>query len=96
MVKPVLYFILFSIWIDCINSQRKFNVFKSYENADVKPPQYSEKRLRHSIKEYLDPVQKKMLHLRHSVDQPNRMFDANWSGFDLNANKGSALLSNDK
>ena len=70
-------------------SQQKFNVFKSYANADVKPPQYAKqkKHLRHSINEYLDPIQMKMKQVRESPDRPDAMFHAKWSGFNLKDNK---------
>lgn len=79
--------------LQTILTQEKFNMFKSYANSKVKPPQYTreKKYLRHSIQEYLDPIQKKMYKLRHSKDKPNTMYNKKWSGFDLKANKGSNL-----
>jgi hypothetical protein len=87
-MKYILY-LLFNLLL--VNSQQKFNVFKSYADSKNKPPQYSKKNLRHSIKEYLDTRQQKMLEIRNSPDQPNMMFDSKWSGFDLEENKNSAL-----
>jgi hypothetical protein len=80
-------FTLFFI-LQTILAQEKFNIFKSYADSKVKPPQYSrvKKHLRHSIDEYLNPVQKKMYKIRHSNDTPNVMFDSKWSGFDLKTN----------
>lgn len=73
-----LIFILHSIY-----AQEKFNVFKSYADSKKKPPQYSreKKHLRHSIEEYLDSKQLHMYKIRYSHDEPENMFDSNWSGF---------------
>jgi len=76
---------IFSLFIvlQSIFAQEKFNVFKSYADANIKPPQYSreKKHLRHSIEEYLDTRQRKMYKIRYSRDSPDVMFDKNWSGF---------------
>ena len=76
---------IFSLFIilQTIFAQQKFNVFKSYADSNLKPPQYSreKKHLRHSIEEYLDPIQKKMYKIRNNPDKPDDMFDKNWSGF---------------
>jgi hypothetical protein len=76
---------IFSLFIilQTVFAQQKFNVFKSYADSNLKPPQYSreKKHLRHSIEEYLDPMQKKMYKIRYSRDSPDVMFDKNWSGF---------------
>lgn len=79
--------------LQTILAQENFNMFKSYTNSKVKPAQYSreKKHIRHSIQEYLDPIQKKMYKLRYSKDKPNAMFNKKWSGFDLKANKRSNL-----
>lgn len=75
-------------------AQDKFNIFKSYANAEKQPLQYSKnkKHLRHSIDEYLEPIQKKMLKIRKSQDKPSDMFDSNWSGFNLKENSKSSLV----
>lgn len=80
--------------LQSILAEEKFNVFKSYADSKVKPPQYSreKKYLRHSIDEYLDPIQKKMYKMRNSPDIPDVMFDSKWSGFDLKANNGNSIL----
>lgn len=87
---------LFSLLIilQTIIAEEKFNIFKSYADSNIKPPQYSRVKthLRHSIDEYLDPTQKKMYKLRYSKDTPNVMFDSKWSGFDLKNNKKTAIL----
>ena len=82
--------------LQTILCQEKFNIFKSYTNSKVKPHQYSreKKHIRHSTQEYLDPIQKKMYKLKYGKDNPNAMFDKNWSGFNLKANKGSNLRGN--
>jgi tryptophanyl-tRNA synthetase len=84
----------YSLWLIFLQffvafAEQKFNIFKSYANADVKPPQYTKqkKHLRHSINEYLDPMQKKMKQLRESPDTPGAMYDSKWSGFNLKENK---------
>lgn len=64
-----------------IYAQDKFNIFKSYSDKTIKPDNYSKKYLRHDIHEYLDENQLKMLRKRTSKDEPNDMFDKNWSGF---------------
>ena len=65
--------------------QEKFNIFKSYKNARLKPPQYSHKRFsKHATDEYLSPLQKMMLAARKGKDTPDVMFDKNWSGFKNN------------
>lgn len=83
-----LLFVLHTIF-----AEEKFNIFKSYANSKVKPPQYSRERkhLRHSIQEYLDPIQKKMYKIRHSKDNDRVVYDSKWSGFDLKSNTGSTL-----
>ena len=80
--------------LQTILAQENFNIFKSYADSKIKPPQYSreKKRLRHSIQEYLDPVQKKMYKLRHSPDTSDTMFDSKWTGFNLKENKVSNLF----
>ena len=89
----VLILIGMLVLINMTNSQQKFNIFKSYENANVKPKQYSKKYLRHSIDEYLTSVQKQMMKRRKDKkDQQNDLFDENWSGFNLDENKGSSII----
>jgi hypothetical protein len=88
----ILLLISIMVTINMTNSQHKFNIFKSYENAQVKPKQYSKKQLRHSIDEYLTSVQKQMLRKRSNKrNNIKDMFDDNWSGFDLEKNKGSDI-----
>ncbi len=89
----VLLLIFIMVSINMTNSQHKFNIFKSYENAQVKPKQYSKKQLRHSNNEYLTSVQKQMLKKRkEKQDNSKDMFDDNWSGFDLEKNKHSSII----
>jgi hypothetical protein len=76
--------------------QQKFDIYKSYANAKVKPPQYGKninRPSRFAISEYLTPVQKKMMVKRTSPDQPQDQFDGNWSGYNLkiNANKANSI-----
>jgi hypothetical protein len=66
--------------------QGRFDVFKSYANAQVKPPQYLKTSVKHSIDEYLSPNQKYMMHKRHGPDDPNNSFGADWSGFNKEKN----------
>jgi hypothetical protein len=89
MFKQILFIFIFKYAL----SQEKFNIFKSYADSKNQPPQYSKQKkyLRHSIQEYLDPVQKKMYKLRNNPDTSNAMFDSKWSGFDLKANKGTNI-----
>ncbi len=65
-----------------------FNVFKSYANEAVKPPQYSAnlKRKRHPINEYLTTRQQTMMTLRKQNAPAGYMFNEKWSGFDAAAN----------
>ena len=79
----MIYFFSLFIILQTIFAQEKFNIFKSYANSNIKPPQYSreKKHLRHSIEEYLDTNQLKMYKNRYSRDTPDLMFDKNWSGF---------------
>lgn len=84
----MLYIFSLFIILQTIFAQQKFNVFKSYADSNVKPPQYSreKKYLRHSVEEYLDTRQKKMYKIRYSRDSPDVMFDKNWSGFKTKPN----------
>jgi len=66
--------------------QGRFDVFKSYANAQVKPPQYLKTSVKHSIDEYLSPNQKYMMQKRHGPDDPNNSFGADWSGFNKEKN----------
>ena len=61
--------------------QAKFNRFRSYENAKVKPPMYSKASRHHDVSEYLSPTQKYMVS-HQKRDSPNVMFNSGWSGFD--------------
>lgn len=88
----ILILIGLLVTINMTNSQQKFNIFKSYENAKVKPKQYTKKHLRHPINEYLTKVQKQMLRKRiDKKDNIGDLFDENWSGFNLDINKGSTI-----
>ena len=65
----------------------EFNIFKSYQNAKIKPSQYAKKESNnHDISEYLSKRQRMMLKHRHGKDVPGAMFNEKWSGFDLKAN----------
>ena len=89
----VLLLIFILVTVNMTNSQHKFNIFKSYENANIKPKQYSKKYLRHSIDEYLSSIQKQMLRKRKNKENNVKdMFDDNWSGFNLDENKGSSII----
>ena len=61
----------------------EFNVFKSYQHANVKPKQYSTgERVRRDVSEYLTRRQVDMMRLRRGKEKvPGAMFDENWSGF---------------
>ena len=63
--------------------QAKYNRFRSYANAKVKPPMYSRTSRRHDVSEYLSPVQKYMVS-HQKRDTPDVMFKSGWSGFDKN------------
>jgi hypothetical protein len=64
-----------------LSYSQKFNYFKSYKDAAVKPKNYGRKVQRdHSVTEYLSPNQIKMLRKRKGPDEPNNMVDASWTG----------------
>jgi hypothetical protein len=68
----------------CVNIAfgQKFNVFKSYKDAAVKPRNYGKIIQRdHPVTEYLDERQMKMMQGRNGPDTPENEFDNNWSGF---------------
>ncbi|RYG93935.1 hypothetical protein EON65_58215 [archaeon] len=57
-------------------SGQKFNAFKSYKNARVKPRNYgSVERRDHDIGEYLTVEQIRMMRKRKGRDEPEDMFD---------------------
>ncbi len=64
----------------------EFNAFKSYQNARKKPPQYSQNRNHHDIKEYLTANQLRMMKYRYGKDEPDVMFNGKFSGFDKGYN----------
>ena len=90
-MKHILFmtFLFFTLQINLVCSQTKFNMFKSYKNAKVRPKQYSQRSRPHSIEEYLSPSQMKMLRERSGPDKSENMFDANWSGYHKNNGGGS-------
>ena len=60
----------------------KFNHFKSYEKAKVKPERYVDIVTTHPEDEYLDGSQKIMLRKRTSqYNHPGDMFDNSWTGY---------------
>ena len=76
-------FIICLIIFFCIQVQaQKFNVFKSYKDAKVKPDRYGKTIQKdHDIREYLSENQMKMLKERTGPDTPDNSFDNSWSGF---------------
>jgi len=66
------------------NAQNKFNAFKSYKNAKVKPPHYGTKiKNNHPINEYLNEDQSRMMKHRKSQNHhPDAVYKETWSGFD--------------
>lgn len=75
-----LNFIL-SMLISYVACQR-FNTFKSYKDAAVKPANYGKVIQKdHPITEYLDSKQLKMLQERTGPVTPDNSFDNSWSGF---------------
>jgi hypothetical protein len=83
------FFLIISVLALNVRAE-EFNIFKSYKDAKVKPPQYSRARTQHAVDEYLTVTQKKMMKYRHGPDRPDFMFDKSWSGFNKaqNTNKG--------
>lgn len=83
----LIFLTLFSL-IPYSSAAAEFNVFKSYANSKVKPPQYAknEKRKRHSIDEYLSGKQEMMMKLRKQDNPAGFMFSENWSGFNPEEN----------
>ena len=76
-------FLLLSILVlfNLVHSQ-KFNAFKSYKDAKVKPRHYGKGDQRtHPIEEYLTDNQMKMMRARKGGDTEDNSFDNNWSGF---------------
>lgn len=73
--------VIFLLILPVIISQR-FNVFKSYKDADVRPKNYGKNtKYSHPIGEYLTTIQKEMYNKRYTKDKDNEMFSNNWSGF---------------
>ncbi len=61
---------------------QKFNAFKSYKDAAVKPANYGRvERRNFPIEEYLSGNQMKMMRSRRGADRSEDMFDNSWSGF---------------
>jgi hypothetical protein len=82
-VHQYLAVVLFTSLLFLCQSQDKFNHFKSYKDAIVKPDRYVDVVTSHPIDEYLDPSQKIMHKKRTSaVDHPSDTFDNNWNGFE--------------
>lgn len=79
--------ILFQSLMIHVIDANKFNMFKSYQNAKVKPKQYTKNPPKsRPLSEYLTNHQKGMLKRRYGQDVPGAMFDEKWSGFDLKEN----------
>mmetsp|Transcript_22416 Transcript_22416/g.24500 ORF Transcript_22416/g.24500 Transcript_22416/m.24500 type:complete len:226 (-) Transcript_22416:3743-4420(-) len=77
----VFILILTLVSIPYIQSQ-KFNIFKSYKDAAIKPDNYGKVIQReHPVTEYLDSKQMKMLRERNGPITPENSFDNKWSGF---------------
>lgn len=74
-------FLLVVLGLFALLHAQKFNTFKSYAKAKVRPEKYAKRSTRHAISEYLTPIQIKMLNERNSKDTPDVMFDNKWSGF---------------
>lgn len=73
--------LLLSFFASPSNAQ-KFNAFKSYKDAAVKPANYGRVQRRNfPIEEYLSGNQMKMMMARRGKDRPEDTFDNNWSGF---------------
>lgn len=60
---------------------QKFNRFRSYQNAAVRPISYSKVSRPHAVSEYLSPTQKYMV-ANQKRDIPSNMYDNSWSGFE--------------
>lgn len=81
MMMIVSLLILTLVSIPYIQSQ-KFNIFKSYKDAAIKPDNYGKVIQReHPVTEYLDSKQMKMLRERNGPMTPENSFDNKWSGF---------------
>lgn len=77
--------VCFSILVLVISDE--FNEFKSYQNAEKKPPQYgNQKRQHHDIKEYLTANQLRMMKYRYGKDEKDVMYNGKFSGFDKGYN----------
>lgn len=87
----VLLLVLTISWLPYHQCQ-KFNIFKSYKDATVKPDNYGKViRKDHPVTEYLDSKQLKMLRERTGPDTADNTFDNHWSGF-----KDKSLLNQSK
>mmetsp|Transcript_32491 Transcript_32491/g.30968 ORF Transcript_32491/g.30968 Transcript_32491/m.30968 type:complete len:170 (+) Transcript_32491:195-704(+) len=90
--RKLVVLLLISICMISCQSPGKFNIFKDYSKAKIRPAQYSTTRtaVRHPINEYLDEKQMKMKRHRNGPDSPNKMFqDKGWRGSkEANTNTG--------
>lgn len=75
--------LLISCLLTNVVEGQKFNAFKSYKDAKIKPKHYGREEQRtHPIEEYLTSNQMKMMRARKGGDTADNSFDNNWSGFD--------------
>lgn len=83
MTFPIICSLLLLSYIVIEVQCQQFNIYKSYKDAKVKPPQYSKKDIEnHSISEYLSPLQKSMMKKRNGKNTPDAMTNGKFSGFD--------------
>jgi hypothetical protein len=80
MSTATIILVLYLCWLCCAYAA-DFNMFKSYKDAKVKPPQYSKRQTKRAISEYLDSRQMQMMKYRTGRDVPGAMFNERWSGF---------------
>jgi len=67
-IQLYLIIIIVIITITLVQSQSAFNIYKAYDKAAIRPPQYSASRKRSTrpINEYLSPQQLQMAKIRNS------------------------------
>ena len=67
-IQLCLIIIILTIILTIVQSQSAFNIYKAYDKASIRPPQYGANRKRntHPINEYLSPQQLQMAKIRSS------------------------------
>lgn len=82
-----LLFLLIAVLFSClqVTNSKKYNVFKSYKDADEKPRHYASDGAVAPLHEYLTLTQKHMSWKRRAkVDHKDDLFDHKWSGYKNN------------